>query len=144
LQMGGLCAQRIVEALKETGVEIDSFDAILDFGCGCGRTIRHFRTLKKAKLYGTDINPKLVDWCSRNLPFGRFGINPLRPPLVYPAEAFDLVYAFSVFTLRVAPVLMDKRIRGCLACCYLSYPLIPWSCWPQASERPDGRLGRRK
>ena len=96
--MGGLCAQRIVEALKKTGVEIDSLDAILDFGCGCGRTIRHFRTLKKAKLYGTDINPKLIDWCSRNLPFARFGMNPLRPPLVYPAEAFDLVYAFSVFT----------------------------------------------
>ena len=87
-----------MEALKKTGVEIDSFDAILDFGCGCGRTIRHFRTLKKAKLYGTDYNPKLIDWCSHNLPFGRFGVNQLHPPLVYPAEAFDLVYAFSVFT----------------------------------------------
>src|SRR5947207_15905189 len=59
--MGGLCAQRIVEALKKTGVEIDSCDAILDFGCGCGRTIRHFQTLKKANLYGTDINPTLID-----------------------------------------------------------------------------------
>jgi len=36
--MGRLCTQRIVEALKKTGVEIDSFDAVLDFGCGCGRT----------------------------------------------------------------------------------------------------------
>ena len=96
--IGRACAEQIVEALKKTGVEIDSFDAILDFGCGCGRTIRHFQTLEKPTLYGTDYNPKLIDWCSRNLPFGRFGVNQLHPPLVYPAEAFDLVYAFSVFT----------------------------------------------
>jgi SAM-dependent methyltransferase len=96
--MGRHCAQRIVEALKKIEVEIDSFDAILDFGCGCGRTIRHFGTLKKAKLYGTDYNPKLIDWCNRNLPFGRFGMNQLHPPLVYSGKAFDLVYAFSVFT----------------------------------------------
>ena len=96
--MGSLCARRIVESLNKADVEIDSFDAILDFGCGCGRTIRHFRTLGKAKLYGTDYNPTLIDWCHRNLPFGRFGLNQLHPPLVYPGEAFDLVYAFSVFT----------------------------------------------
>ncbi len=96
--MGRHCAQRIVKALKKAEVEIDSFDAILDFGCGCGRTIRHFGTLKKAKLYGTDYNPKLIDWCTRNLTFARFGVNQLHPPLVYPGKAFDLVYAFSVFT----------------------------------------------
>jgi 2-polyprenyl-3-methyl-5-hydroxy-6-metoxy-1,4-benzoquinol methylase len=96
--MGSHCARRIVEALKKTDVDIDSFDAILDFGCGCGRTIRHLRSLRKAKLYGTDYNLKLIDWCDRNLPFGRFRMNQLHPPLVYPGEAFDLVYAFSVFT----------------------------------------------
>lgn len=97
-EMGGLCAQSIKEALEKTGVEIESFDAILDFGCGCGRTIRHFRTLPKTQLYGTDYNPKLVDWCARNLPFARFGLNQLHPPLDYPGATFDLVYAFSVFT----------------------------------------------
>jgi SAM-dependent methyltransferase len=103
-EMGRLCAQRIVETLKKSGAEIESFDAILDFGCGCGRTIRHFRTLKKTKLYGTDYNPKLVDWCGRNLPFGQFGVNQLHPPLRYPGEAFDLVYAFSVFTHLPEPL----------------------------------------
>jgi len=97
-EMGSLCAQRIRQALEKTGVEIDRFDAILDFGCGCGRTIRHFRTLPKTQLYGTDYNPKLVAWCGRNLPFARFGLNRLHPPLDYPGETFDLVYAFSVFT----------------------------------------------
>ena len=96
--MGRLCARRIVEVLKKREVEIDSFEAILDFGCGCGRTIRHFRALTRPKLYGTDYNPRFIAWCRRNLPFGQFGINELHPPLVYPGEAFDLVYAFSVFT----------------------------------------------
>src|SRR4051794_8955518 len=61
-EMGSLCARRIGESLKKADVEIESFDAILDFGCGCGRTIRHFRNLKKTKLFGTDYNPKLIDW----------------------------------------------------------------------------------
>lgn len=98
LDVGRLCARRIVEALKKADMEIESFEAILDFGCGCGRTIRHFQTLKETSLYGTDYNPKLIDWCGRNLPFARFRLNQLHPPLVYPDETFDLVYAFSVFT----------------------------------------------
>jgi len=96
--MGQLCAQRIVGALKKADVDIKTFDAILDFGCGCGRTIRHFETLKRTELYGTDYNSKLVAWCERNLPFARFGLNQLCPPLGYSDESFDLVYAFSVFT----------------------------------------------
>jgi len=96
--MGTLCAQRIVETLNKNDVEIENLDAILDFGCGCGRTIRHFRNLKNTKLYGTDYNPKLIDWCDRHLPFGRFALNRLHPPLRYADESFDLVYAFSVFT----------------------------------------------
>lgn len=98
LNMGSHCAQRVVKVLKKAQVEIDDFDAILDFGCGCGRTIRHFRTLKKATLYGTDYNPNLINWCNHNLPFAQFSTNKLHPPLSYSAESFDLIYAFSVFT----------------------------------------------
>src|SRR5262245_15136803 len=53
LHMGGLCAQRIVETLRKHGTDIHDLDAILDFACGCGRTIRHFRSLQRPKLYGT-------------------------------------------------------------------------------------------
>lgn len=98
LEMGRLCAQCIEAALKKAGVEMDSLKAVLDFGCGCGRTIRHFRTLTKTQLSGTDYNPTLVDWCAHNLTFAQFGINQLHPPLTYADAAFDLVYAFSVFT----------------------------------------------
>jgi SAM-dependent methyltransferase len=96
--VGGNCADLIAQSLGKHDIHLDECRAILDFGCGCGRTIRHFRALKKAQVYGTDYNPQLIDWCRRNLPFARFGVNRLHPPLAYGDGAFDVVYAFSVFT----------------------------------------------
>ncbi len=95
-----------------TGAEaIDSFDGlltrhgggfaragtVLDFGCGCGRLVRHLPARTDAALYGTDLNARLADWCAQNLP-GRFSTNGLRPPLAYQDAQFDVMYALSVFT----------------------------------------------
>lgn len=145
-EMGKLCAQRITEALKKTDAEIESFDAILDFGCGCGRTIRHFRTLKTTKLHGTDYNPKLVDWCARNLPFGQFGLNQLQPPLLYPDEAFDLVYAFSVFTHLPEPLQfswMSELSRVLRPGGYLVISTLPLELLPE-SQRTSQMVVRRE
>jgi Methyltransferase domain. len=54
--------------------------------------------LKKAKVYGTDYNRKLIDWCRQCLPFAEFETNELSPPLAYRDAQFDFIYAFSVFT----------------------------------------------
>lgn len=102
--MGKHCAQLIVHALVQSGADINDFNAILDFGCGCGRTIRHFHHLYSGTLHGTDYNPKLVRWCRRNLPFADFGMNHLDPPLPYEQEQFDLIYALSVFTHLPEPL----------------------------------------
>jgi SAM-dependent methyltransferase len=96
--IGSACADGVVRLVTKHGVDIEELGAILDFGCGCGRVIRRFHSLKRAKLYGTDYNPKMVDWCRRNLPFAEFEINGLSPPLVYGDGSFGLIYAFSVFT----------------------------------------------
>jgi SAM-dependent methyltransferase len=88
----------VVGLLKKQGVDIDDLEAILDFGCGCGRVIRHFHSLKRARLYGTDYNVKLIEWCKKNLPFAEFEVNRLSPPLAYRDSSFGLIYAFSVFT----------------------------------------------
>lgn len=98
LAMGRLCAQRIEETLARNGVDMHTLEAILDFGCGCGRTLRHFAGLNGTRLYGTDYNPVLIKWCRPNLAFAEFGLNRLEPPLVYGDREYDLVYAFSVFT----------------------------------------------
>ena len=49
-------------------------------------------------VHGTDLNAKLAGWCGANLPFARFGVNELAPPLPYADNSFGLIYAFSVFT----------------------------------------------
>ena len=98
LAIGRGCAQGVLQILTRNNIDLDSFGAILDFGCGCGRVIRHMDYFKNAEIYGTDYDARLVDWCKANLPFANFGLNQLRPPLKYKAKQFDFVYAFSVLT----------------------------------------------
>lgn len=83
----------------QAGREFDSFQSILDFGCGCGRVIRHLGSEKQKSIFGTDIDPEAIDWCRDNLKgVAEFSTNPLQPPLKYADSSFDLIYGISVFT----------------------------------------------
>jgi SAM-dependent methyltransferase len=96
---GGLLAKKsLIDILEQNGLDIKSFESILDFGCGCGRVIRHLDFLDKTNLFGTDYNIDLIRWCTLNLGFAFFTTNQLQPPLNYQDCKFDFVYAFSVFT----------------------------------------------
>ncbi len=97
LTAGRSGAEALTELLAKAGVALHQCRRVLDFGCGCGRVIRHLRHLP-AELHGCDTNPVAVDWCAEHLPFGRFTVNALESELEYADETFDLVYAFSVFT----------------------------------------------
>jgi 2-polyprenyl-3-methyl-5-hydroxy-6-metoxy-1,4-benzoquinol methylase len=92
---GSQCIRTI---LKKNNFKINKFSSILDFGCGCGRIMRHWKNLNGPKLYGSDYNPKLVKWCASNLPFAEFATNPLESGFNYEDEKFDFIYAISVFT----------------------------------------------
>lgn len=98
LEGGRLAAQAISEAVGRAGSQVDDLDAILDFGCGCGRVLRHWNGLQHAAVFGCDYNPSLTAWCAQKLPFAQVGSNDLTPPLRYADGQFDLVYALSVFT----------------------------------------------
>lgn len=98
LHIGALGAATVTDALARQGIEFQNLDAVLDFGCGCGRVARYWNSLQRVKVYGTDYNPRLVEWCRGNLPFAEFELNRLSPPLAHPDSQFDVVYAFSVFT----------------------------------------------
>lgn len=94
LSSGRAAADAIRDAVPEP---LESLDAILDFGCGCGRVVRWWRELP-GEVHGTDYNPALVGWCRANLPFATFDVNALEPPLPYARDRFDLVYGLSVLT----------------------------------------------
>jgi SAM-dependent methyltransferase len=97
LQVGSQMCEAIRRVVGEAGKPVEQMEAILDFGCGCGRVARHWAECPP-QLYGCDYNPELVDWCAVNLPAGRFTRNDLAPPTSYEDESFDLIYALSVFS----------------------------------------------
>jgi SAM-dependent methyltransferase len=98
LQSGAAAAQAIRSALASVGRPVETFEAVLDFGCGCGRVLRHFADLPAGRLHGCDYDAAAIAWMERHAPFARVALNGLRPPLPYASGAFDLVYALSVFT----------------------------------------------
>jgi SAM-dependent methyltransferase len=71
---------------------------ILEFGCGCGRVLRHLSQWDDVTLFGVDWNARAVRWCRKNLPRARVFRGRLGPPLPATLADLDLVYAFSVFT----------------------------------------------
>jgi len=98
-RIGKTCAEDIKSALLKVGRDLESFEKILDFGCGCGRTLIHLSSLApSAKFYGTDIDKQAIDWCRQNLKFGTFSVSRETPPLQYEADMFDFIFAISVFT----------------------------------------------
>jgi SAM-dependent methyltransferase len=100
---GILDARAIRQALEDNGVRVRKLTSLLEFGCGCGRVIRHWRSLP-IELNGSDYNPYLLGWCRENLTFANFTVNGVAPPLDYPEDSFDVVYAVSVFTHFLEPL----------------------------------------
>jgi SAM-dependent methyltransferase len=105
LQGGAVVVEVLRDMLAAAGADLAQCRSILDFGCGCGRVIRHLRPFaQRTAISGTDYNPRLLAWCREHLPFAQFALNDLHPPLTYGDGAFDLIYAFSVFTHLSAPL----------------------------------------
>lgn len=74
---------------------------ICEWGCGPGRVIRHLRTAlgdRGVELFAADANAASIAWCREHLPDIDFRPNQQDPPLPFQAEAFDVLYAISVFT----------------------------------------------
>jgi SAM-dependent methyltransferase len=99
------------------GVDERHFDAVLDFGCGCGRLARQMlqQRVRPRRYVGFDLHPGMVRWCRENLSphasdftFRHHDVDNMtfnpgtdKPAVLpMPAEdgAFSLVIALSVFT----------------------------------------------
>jgi ubiquinone/menaquinone biosynthesis C-methylase UbiE len=89
----------VENVLRKNSIKLGDTGSVLDFGCGCGRIIRHFYfNNKNLRFFGSDYNPVLINWCRENLSFADFSVNQLSPPMNYGNENFNMIYARSVFT----------------------------------------------
>lgn len=98
VESGAYHAEFIRARLESAGVDLEGVTRLLDFGCGCGRVLRHWHALRSTDVCGSDLSPKLVAWCRRALPFASVQTNALEPPLPYASGSVEVVYAISVFT----------------------------------------------
>lgn len=98
LDSGEAQAGYLRELVGRVGCPLAEMNAILDFGCGCGRIARWFSDLPRSRIDACDYNDELVGWCDENLDFVHARRTELAPPLPYPPASFDFAYAFSVFT----------------------------------------------
>jgi SAM-dependent methyltransferase len=101
LETGAADLKFIRDLLADAGMDwpAASTRRVLDWGCGCGRIARHWRSHSdQTAFFGCDINAKSIEWCTRHLTFGKFGVSGLLPPLPYPTAYFDVLYGISVLT----------------------------------------------
>lgn len=72
---------------------------LLDFGCGAGRTMRHFLAeARSGEVAGADIDARSVEWLNANLAPLRAVRCEVDPPLPFESGSFDFAWAVSVFT----------------------------------------------
>jgi SAM-dependent methyltransferase len=90
--------QALIDLLPEEW----SFDdkRVLDFGCGPGRTLRHFLPeAERGEFWGADIDAASVENVRRNLCPPMHAMRcEVDPPLGLEHGSFDLVWAISVFS----------------------------------------------
>ena len=80
---GQLGVRALVSLLVKQQVDLAQLGSVLDFGCGCGRVLRHLRQFERVRIHGTDSNPGAIAWCDQYLDFAEFGTNRLEPPTRY-------------------------------------------------------------
>lgn len=104
LRIGHSMFQALGATLRQNGVPLEELGTILEFGCGCGRVLRHWQAVRGPKVYAVDHSDRLITWCRANLPFARCSTNRSYPPLPFEDGFFDFVYAISVFTHLSEPL----------------------------------------
>ena len=86
-------------ALAAIGQTIEDFNDILEWGCGCGRILRHLPPpVAPNRLYGVDIDEDALRWVNENLPWVETNHTTGLPPLSYADNSFDLIFNHSVMT----------------------------------------------
>jgi len=94
----GVSALEVIgRTLRGAAVPPTAIGSVLDYGCGYGRVLRHLpEFLPAAKLVACDLDPRAVDFCSREL--GARGIVAPEKPSRLRLPSCDLIWGGSVWT----------------------------------------------
>jgi SAM-dependent methyltransferase len=95
---GRMSVQDLTQALASVGKSLNEFGTILEWGCGCGRILRHLPRHAGARICGNDIDHDAISWVNENLPWVETSITDGMPPLPYADNSFDLIFNHSVMT----------------------------------------------
>lgn len=95
----------------EESVSLGDGTRVLDFGCGCGRTLRWMIERHPAVDFtGVDCDAEAIDWCRAAFPRAAFHATQADPPLPFTDHSFDAVYCISVFT-HLDEAAQDRWLR---------------------------------
>ena len=96
---GGLLTAEMIFDYFRKHLKVKSGN-ILDWGCGPGRVIRHYNHLStnNYRFFGTDYNPKSIEWCKNNIENVNFYNNTIEAKLPFENDFFDGLYGLSIFT----------------------------------------------
>lgn len=99
-ESGRLTVGEWSRALACQGVGFGDFQTIIDFGCGCGRALRHLKTVMNSqqRLIGLDPDGEAIGWVRANLGVEAYALDDLPPAAQITTGAADLILSHSVFT----------------------------------------------
>jgi SAM-dependent methyltransferase len=99
LEVGRRTADNLETVLEKAGCPFTQGQAVLDFGCGCGRTLLWLvQRFPGVRWHGVDVDAEAIAWCREHFRGAAFEAGQPLPPLPYADASFHLVYAVSVFT----------------------------------------------
>lgn len=97
---GGLSLNDWERSLGGIARNFDQFENIVDYGCGCGRVLRHLkpRLRPEQKLHAMDVDADAIGWVQQNIQGVETHVLSPMPPTTLPNASIDLVLNHSVFT----------------------------------------------
>lgn len=99
VRSGRMSLEDLTRGLASIGRSLADFNDVLDWGCGCGRILRHLPQPRAPNhIYGFDIDREALAWVDENLPWVETSRNDGLPPLPYADSSLDLIFNHSVMT----------------------------------------------
>lgn len=85
-------------ARDHAGIDLADAGAVLDFGSGCGRTLRHLVPGSRSVWHACDVDAAAIGWLQSAMPQVSSAANRALPPAPFPDGSLDVVYSISIFT----------------------------------------------